>query len=490
MFSSTVDGTVIAKLSLVCISVAGCEVSGALGSGSDALIDDASSVAAAAGRGMARGGSGDGSGAGSAGRAGSASPGGSSGSNGGTTSGQGGTGGTESTGGQNNDSGDGGGDVGDDDQPPMQPEGGTSSGGAAPEIGGSVGAGNVTEPSVLATDPCVANDSCEPGTWVNVIPSDPGFMPFGPGSVIGNPLRPSDLYIGGGQAGVWKSTDYGKSWAIINSNIPYIAMGDVMAVAPTDPPSIYVAGHRSVYKSTDDGKTFVQIQIPQLDEDLYSIKVDPYDNNHLISGVHHAAYLMESFDAGVTWARVTGNGFPGGGDSWFVFFLDTGVAETTRGNWFAIAQFASATVTRDGGKTWIIPEGVSGLEHPHGNAQILQIGETLYVGGLYGPGSGLFKSTDLGDTFTRLWSGNLSGVWRSEKNLYAAFGSACQPVNCGNSTEFFIAPLDDEANFAKVQGPPGMGVGPSRVEVVSDGEQTIFVGSMWMSGTWRYIVPE
>lgn len=63
-------------------------------------------------------------------------------------------------------------------------------------------------------------------------------------------------------------------------------------------------------------------------------------------------------------------------------------ADTPHRSWLAIAQNAgSVTVTRDGGASWTIPDGIDGFEHAHGNAQIFQRGDTVFVPGVEGPGS-------------------------------------------------------------------------------------------------------
>src|SRR5260221_8851020 len=79
----------------------------------------------------------------------------------------------------------------------------------------------------LPPDPCVAAGTCPPGVWINVTPPEmpatvlrPTANVFGPGSIVGDPARPSDLYVGGSSAGLWKSADYGNSWTLINDTLP------------------------------------------------------------------------------------------------------------------------------------------------------------------------------------------------------------------------------------------------------------------------------
>src|SRR5262245_18723228 len=141
--------------------------------------------------------------------------------------------------------------------------------------GGSTNGGGPLPP-----DPCVAAGTCPPGVWVNVTPPGmagvlrPTANVFGPGSIAGDPARPSDIYVGGSSAGLWKSSYYGNTWALINDTLPDVPRGAVIAVAGTTPATIWAAGYNTIYKSVDGGETFTETE---LDVSLYSLKVDPND---------------------------------------------------------------------------------------------------------------------------------------------------------------------------------------------------------------------
>ncbi|MEP6653144.1 MAG: hypothetical protein ABJA82_07280 [Myxococcales bacterium] len=358
-----------------------------------------------------------------------------------------------------------------------------SASGGAKGGGGGGGAGGA------GTHPCAEADACPLGVWTNVTPTAMDVTNYGPGSVIANPKRPGDFYVGGSQAGLWKSSDYGLTWKQIASttDVPDAPRGTVIAVAGTTPPTVWAAGYNEIHKSTDDGATWTRTV---LSVSLYSLQVDPNDTTHLISGLHEADGVYESKDGGSTWNNVSGTGFPGGGISWFPFFINTGSAATTRTKWFAMAQNgASASMTDDGGAHWHIPTGLNGLNHPHGNAQIFQTGSTLFVGGVGGPGQGLYRSADLGANWSRVDSGTKpeAVVWGSAKNVYAMYGWACGL--CTIDPNYESAPLpgttwtrDTIAGFAP-------GSGPNTVAVTSDGSHYIFVADMWDLGVWRYIEP-
>jgi photosystem II stability/assembly factor-like uncharacterized protein len=370
--------------------------------------------------------------------------------------------------------------------------GGSATGGAAGRDGGTpapIDAPPVTGP--LPADPCVAAGSCPPGVWVNVTPSGmnpadlrPAKDSFGPGSIVGDPARPSDLYVGGSKSGLWKSTDYGNTWTRINTQIPDVPRGLVIAVAGTTPATVWSVGYNNIFKSVDGGVTFKETK---LTVSLYSLQVDPNDFNHLISGLHEADGVYESIDGGASWQKVTGPGFPSGGVSWYPFFIKS-TPEVTRRTWFAIAQGgATPALTSDRGATWTTPAGLRGLQHPHGNAQIHQAGSTLFVGGLAGPGQGIYRSTDLGVNWSRV-DGQMpqAMIWGTAKNVYAMYAWACS--NCNLGTNFLTAPLPGDT-WSKGTAPPALVIGPNSLVVTNDGNHNVFVGLMWDQGLWRYVEP-
>ncbi|MBL9021662.1 MAG: exo-alpha-sialidase [Myxococcales bacterium] len=346
----------------------------------------------------------------------------------------------------------------------------------------------------LPPDPCIAAGTCPPGEWINVTPAemDPSVLAptpnaFGPGSIVGDPARPNEMYVAGSSAGLWKTEDYGNTWFLVNHTLPDIPRGVLIAVAGTTPATIWIAGHLVVYKSVDAGQTFSEIPV---DVDLYSLRIDPYDNDHLVSGLHEADGLAESTDGGATWSLVGGAGFPAGGVSWYPFFIDTGDAATTRDRWIAIPQNGGgAVLTTDGGATWAAPPGLAGLTHGHGNCQIHQTGDTLFVAGTDGPsGNGVYRSTDLGDTWSLADAGNAPQaiVWGTPNNVYSMWAWACSKCDLG--TNFQSSPLPG-TSWAPTTHTDQLQIGPNSLVVTSDGTHQIFVGLMWSQGLWRYIEP-
>src|SRR5262249_15114606 len=93
--------------------------------------------------------------------------------------------------------------------------------------------------------------------------------PFRGGRTVGAtgvPGQPNVFYIGVNNGGVWKTSDYGRTWKPIFDNQPTGSIG-TLAVAPSKPDVIYVGSGEGlqrpdlsvgdgVYKSTDGGKTW------------------------------------------------------------------------------------------------------------------------------------------------------------------------------------------------------------------------------------------
>jgi photosystem II stability/assembly factor-like uncharacterized protein len=326
------------------------------------------------------------------------------------------------------------------------------------------------------------------GVWTDVTPPGMANDPsgFGPGSIAGDPLRPSDMYVGGSESGVWKSADYGKTWKKINALSPDITRGCILAVAPTTPATVYVAGFGRIFKSKDAGLSFDTLSTGGFDP--YSFAIDPYDPGHLLSGLHEAPDVIESVDGGASWHKA-GTGSVGGGVSVYPFFIDMGNAAATRTTWLAIAQNGSSPGrTTDGGKTWATPAGLAGLEHPHGNAKIFQQGANLWVGGAYDFRGTILRSADYGVTWSKVTASEKPEalVWGTRKNVYAMYAWACS--GCDVQANFAHAPLPAGADWT-YQDSTGLKIGPNTVAVADDGTHAVIVGLMWAEGLWRYVEP-
>jgi photosystem II stability/assembly factor-like uncharacterized protein len=198
----------------------------------------------------------------------------------------------------------------------------------------------------------------------------------------GVPTQPNVFYIGVVNGGVWKTTDYGRTWDPIFDEQGTGSVGAI-ALAPSDPNIVYVGSGEGlqrpdlstgdgIYKSTDAGKTWTHLglrdgqQIPQ-------IIVDPRDPNRLFVAVLGHPYgpnaergIFRSIDGGRTFEKV--------------LYKD----ENTGGIDVAFDPQNAQTVY----------------------AVMWEARQAPWENGAFsGPGSGLFKSTDGGTTWRQIGQG-------------------------------------------------------------------------------------
>lgn len=199
-------------------------------------------------------------------------------------------------------------------------------------------------------------------------------------AVAGVPGRAQEFYFGAVNGGVWKTGDAGRTWQPVFDDEPVGSIG-ALAVAPSAPDTVYVgtgeADMRSdisqgdgMYKSVDAGKTWKKIGLGDTQQ-IGKILVDPHDANVVFVAALGHPYgpnaqrgVFRSRDGGATWQRVLGND-----DA-------TGAIDLAFEPGNASVIYAAMWQTRR--TPWNI--------YPPAN----------------GPGSGLFKSTDGGDTWTKI----------------------------------------------------------------------------------------
>ena len=188
---------------------------------------------------------------------------------------------------------------------------------------------------------------------------------------------PKHWYFGSVDGGVWETTDTGRTWQPIFDTMPVGSIG-ALALAPSDQKVIYVgsgeADMRSdiaygngMYKSVDGGKTWAHIGL---------------EDSHQIGKI-----LVDPTDPDLAYVAVLGHAYG---------------ANETRG----------VFRTRDGGKTWqkvLYKDAATGAIDLAFGADAKTIYASLWQTrrppwNVYppsnGPGSGLYKSTDGGDTWT------------------------------------------------------------------------------------------
>jgi photosystem II stability/assembly factor-like uncharacterized protein len=201
-------------------------------------------------------------------------------------------------------------------------------------------------------------------------------------AAAGIPDRPAVFYVGAVNGGVWKTDDYGRTWRPIFDDQPTGSVGAI-AVAPSSPDVIYVGSGEGlqrpdlstgdgIYKSTDGGATWRHLGLRQ-GRQIPQIAVDPRDPDRLF-----VAVLGSPYGAG-----------PERG-----IFRSTDGGETFRKVLYRDEDTGAVDVVLD-------PKDPRTLY-----AVLWESRQAPWENGVFtGPGSGLYKSTDGGDTWKPLTKG-------------------------------------------------------------------------------------
>ena len=199
-------------------------------------------------------------------------------------------------------------------------------------------------------------------------------------TVTGVPGDPNRFYFGAVNGGVWETRDAGRTWTPIFDSAPVGSIG-ALAVAPSDPKVIYVgtgeADMRSdiaqgagMFRSTDSGQTWEPIGLVD-SQQIGRILVDPtHPDVVLVAALGHpyAANEMRgvfrSIDGGRTWQRTL----------------------------YKDANTGAIDLAFEPGRPEVVYAALWQTRRPPWNVYPPSSG----------PGSGLYKSTDGGQTWTAL----------------------------------------------------------------------------------------
>ena len=258
-------------------------------------------------------------------------------------------------------------------------------------------------------------------------------------AIAGVPSQPNIFYMAQVNGGVFKTTDYGRTWQPIFDDQPTGSVGAI-AVSISNPDIIYVGSgeglHRpdlsigdGIYKSTDAGKTWTHLGLRD-GQQIAQIAVDPRNPDRFFVAVAGHPYgpneergIFRSLDGGKTFEKV--------------LYRDenTGGADVQIDPANPDVVYASLWESREGpweNSTW---NGTNG---------------------------GIFKSTDGGKTWNQLHKGlpekivqaNLAIAPSSPKTLFATVGTlvASNIYRSEDGGEYWVNITDDSRPAAGIGG--------------------------------------
>jgi photosystem II stability/assembly factor-like uncharacterized protein len=198
-------------------------------------------------------------------------------------------------------------------------------------------------------------------------------------AAAGSPARPNEYYFGATGGGLWKTTDGGTTWNPVSDGHFTSSSVGAVAVCEANPEVVYagmgevqfrndIIQGDGVYKSTDGGRTWTHMGLED-SQTVSRIRIDPSDCDRVYAAVMGHAFgrntergVFRSTDGGESWRRVLYRNSQTGAADLVIDPNDPSVLYA--GLWYAFRR------------PWT---GWSG-----------------------GPGGGLYKSTDGGDTWTNL----------------------------------------------------------------------------------------
>jgi photosystem II stability/assembly factor-like uncharacterized protein len=277
--------------------------------------------------------------------------------------------------------------------------------------------------------------------------------------MVVNPITPSTIYAAGyaydntrWRLSFMKSTDSGASWAntYMYDSAGY---GYGIAIDRVNPNTIYVCGYSYynstyvplIYKSTDGGTgwNLVSSSIPATAYYINSIMVHPTNPNIVYAGAWSGIY--RSTDAGATWIQMN------------THYYNYGLAASPAApNVCYAAGYSDIYKTTDAGVTWFsVSTGFQGI-----NPYFIAMSQSNAALAYYGDTKGIFKTTNGGtnwfDSNNNLNIGSIGSFCiapSSCSTIYTSFkevgvykttnnGSSWTllptPVSCGNICEFAV----------------------------------------------------
>src|SRR6202022_4319089 len=324
--------------------------------------------------------------------------------------------------------------------------------------------------------------------------ADPGLVqemrwrmigPFRAGRTVaisGVPTQPNVFYMAPNNGGVWKTNDYGRTWNPIFDDQPTGSIG-ALAVAPSNPDVIYVGSGEGlrrpdlstgdgIYKSSDAGRTWQHLGLRD-GQQIAAILVDPHDANRVFVAVLGHPYgpngergVFRSLDGGLTWKKILYKDENTGAidlafDPSNPQILYADMWASRRPPWTTGDSYngpgSGLYKSGDGGESWRqltngLPTWADHLGRigfgiaPTDPGRIYALVDSLSLGGLY-------RSDDAGEHWERISSD--FRLWGRGSDF------ACVRVDPSNADTLYIANIstyrssDGGRNFTAIKGAPG-----------------------------------
>lgn len=169
----------------------------------------------------------------------------------------------------------------------------------------------------LYSDPAATNRNFKALRWRLIGPFRGGRVD----AVVGDPTKPLVFYMGAVNGGVWKTANGGMTWDNITDGNSDISSVGAITIAPSDPNVLYVGTGESqlredltygtgVYRSTDAGQTWQHLGLAETHQ-ITAIRVHPTNPDiAYVAAIGHAfgpnpeRGVFRTLDGGKTWKKI------------------------------------------------------------------------------------------------------------------------------------------------------------------------------------------
>ena len=255
------------------------------------------------------------------------------------------------------------------------------------------------------------------------------------------PGTQSHIYLGAASGGVWVSVNHGTTWTPLFDEQPNLSVGDI-ALAPSDPLQVWVgtgeANNRNsspwgqgVYHSSDGGKTW---RLTGLEETRHigRIVVHPTDPDRVwvaalghLFGPNEERGVYRTTDRGATWEKVVhideNTGFVDlAMDPADPATLYAAAYQRQRRAWGFIGGGPGSGLYKstDGGDSWReLTEGLPEGDKGRIGVAVSTRNPALVMAVVEAEDGGIFKSTDRGESWTRVNELNQRPMYYSQLRI-------------------------------------------------------------------------
>ena len=219
------------------------------------------------------------------------------------------------------------------------------------------------------------------GSPVKVDKERADYMAFNAPPSTGIPLYASGHPSTGGNTGLIKSTDGGKTWESVAKVLEPPVDFHAMAVSKSDPNVIigFDSGGRGLFKTVDSGKTWETLQYPEY---ISALTISPSDSQIVFAGTGKG--IFQSIDGAKSWIQL--NEYKG--------ILVLALTFDEDGTLYASTSTFGLSRSSDLGKTW---EKIKSPDLTITSIAVDSLNKIVYVAGYAPEGyQEVYKSSDDG----------------------------------------------------------------------------------------------